>query len=64
VLAIERARLAAELDRYAVEKQQALLAVVEALWDKYHVSLRALEAERDAAAAQLKSYVEELEYGR
>jgi type I restriction enzyme M protein len=62
VLAIARERLEAELARYATEKQQALVEVLETLWDKYHVSLRELEAERDAAVARLEGFVEELGY--
>jgi type I restriction enzyme M protein len=63
VLEIERERLAAELARYATAKQQALVEAVEVLWDKYHVSLRELEAARDAAVARLEGFVEELGYG-
>jgi type I restriction enzyme M protein len=62
VLAIERERLEAELARYATEKQQALVEILETLWDKYHVSLRELEAERDAAVARLEGFVRELGY--
>jgi type I restriction enzyme M protein len=62
VLAIERERLAAELERYATEKRQALTAALETWWDKYRVSLRELEAERDAAKAQMDGFVEELGY--
>jgi type I restriction enzyme M protein len=62
VLEIERERLAEELERYATAKGQALVAALETLWDKYHVSLRELEAERDAAAARLEGFVEELGY--
>ena len=65
VLTIERARLAEQLARYATEKRQALIETVETLWDKYHISLQELEAERDAAAAaELEGYVEELGYGK
>ncbi len=62
VLSIERERLAEELARYATAKRQALVAALETLWDKYHVSLRELEAERDTAAARLAGFVEELGY--
>jgi type I restriction enzyme M protein len=62
VLTIERERLAEQLARYATEKRQALIEAVETLWDKYHISLQELEAERDAAAAELEGYVEELGY--
>ena len=62
VLSIERERLAEELARYATAKRQALVEALETLWDKYHVSLQALEAERDAAAARLAGFVEALGY--
>ena len=62
VLVIQRQRLESELDRYATEKRQALIDAIETWWEKYHVSLRDLEAERDAAAAQLDEFVEELGY--
>jgi type I restriction enzyme M protein len=62
VLAIQRQRLESELDRYATEKRQALIEAIETWWDKYHVSLHELEAERDAAVAQLDEFVEELGY--
>jgi type I restriction enzyme M protein len=64
VLAIERERLAAELERYATEKRQALVEALETWWDKYRVSLRELEAERDAAKARLDGFVEELGYAK
>lgn len=62
VLEIERERLAAELDRRAAARVQAVVALVEGWWDKYRVSLRELEAERAAAAATLAGYIEELGY--
>jgi type I restriction enzyme M protein len=63
VLAIERERLVAELDRHVAARQQALVAAVEALWSKYRISLREIEAERDAARAQLARFVNEMGYG-
>ena len=62
VLAIQRQRLETKLDRYATEKRQVLIEAIETWWNKYHVSLRALEAEREAAAARLDGFVEELGY--
>lgn len=62
VLAIERERLEAELDRRAAARVQAIIARVESWWDKYRVSLRELEAAREQAAATLAGYVEELGY--
>lgn len=62
VLTIERERLAAELDRRAAARVQAVIARVEGWWDKYRVSLRELEAAREQAAATLAGYLEELGY--
>ena len=62
VLEIERERLAAELERYTTEKRQVLTEALETWWDKYRVSLRELEAERDAAKARLDEFVKELGY--
>jgi len=60
VLDIERDRLAAELRERLAARRQALVTWAEALWDKYRVSLRELEASRDEAAARLESLLEEL----
>ncbi len=62
VLAIARERLQAALDRYVAARQQALVTALENLWDKYHVSLAEIEAERDAARAKLTGFVEGLGY--
>jgi type I restriction enzyme M protein len=62
VLGIERERLEAELARYAAARRQEAVAAVENWWDKYHVSLREIEAERDMAVARLGGFVEELGY--
>jgi len=62
VLGIERKRLEAELARYAAARRQEAVAAVENWWDKYHVSLREIEAERDMAVARLEGFVEELGY--
>ncbi|MEA3377631.1 MAG: class I SAM-dependent DNA methyltransferase [Chloroflexota bacterium] len=64
VLAIERERLAEELERYATEKRQALIEALDTWWDKYRVSLRELEAERERAKARMDGFVEELGYVR
>ena len=53
-----------ELERYLnAEKRNLLLGSVEKLWDKYAVSSRELEAERDATTAKLKDFLGELGYG-
>ena len=62
VLAIEQERLAAELERYATAKRQALVGAVENWWDKYRISLRDLRAEQDASTRRLASFIEELGY--
>jgi type I restriction enzyme M protein len=61
-LGIERERLAAELERYATAQRQQVVAAVENWWDKYHVSLREIEIERDAKMKQLDEFVGELGY--
>jgi type I restriction enzyme M protein len=62
VLAIARERLETGLDRYVAARQQALVAALENLWDKYRVSLTEIEAGRDAARAKLAGLVEGLGY--
>ena len=62
VLGIERERLEAELGRYAAARRQEAVAAVENWWDKYHVSLREIEEEREIAVARLEGFVEELGY--
>jgi type I restriction enzyme M protein len=63
VLEIERERLVAELARYALAKRQALIKAMETWWDKYRVSLRELETEREVAAERLDEYIRKLHYG-
>ena len=62
VLEVERERLAAELDRYAAARRQQAVAAVENWWDKYQVSLREIEAERDVMVSRLEGFVEALGY--
>lgn len=62
VLAIARERLQSALDHYVTARQQALVAALENLWDKYRVSLAEIETERDAARAKLEGFVEGLGY--
>ncbi|MBM4466415.1 MAG: SAM-dependent DNA methyltransferase [Chloroflexi bacterium] len=64
VLEIERERLAAELERYATAQRQKIIATVENWWDKYRVSLREIEAERETATVRLNGFAEELGYVR
>jgi type I restriction enzyme M protein len=62
VLAILRERLAAELEHYVTARRGLLVAAVENLWDKYHVSLQDLEATRDDATARLDEFARGLGY--
>lgn len=42
--------------------QRACIAAIENLWNKYAVTAREIETQRDAAAVKLKRYLEELGY--
>jgi type I restriction enzyme M protein len=61
---IERLRLTLlEIYRaYLRSDQRACVKAIENLWAKYAVTARQIEAERDAAAAQLQSFLVELGY--
>ena len=48
--------------QYLLADQRAAVAAIENLWDKYAVTARQIEAERDAAAAKLQQYLVELGY--
>lgn len=54
--------LAAQLERYVSAHRQQMIAAVENWWDKYRVTLRAIETERDAAASRLAAFMEGLGY--
>jgi type I restriction enzyme M protein len=43
--------------------RQKAVAAVENEWDKYRVTLRHIDGERDAAKARLDGFLEELGYG-
>ena len=47
---------------YLRADQRACVAAIENLWDKYAVTARQIETERDAAAAELKRRLVELCY--
>jgi type I restriction enzyme M protein len=63
VLGILKIELAKELDRYVSAHRQKVVAAVENEWDKYRVTLRDIEGERDAAKARLDGFLKELGYG-
>jgi len=54
--------IANELTRYLNTEKRALIGVFEKLWDKYAVSARAIEAERDATMRELGEYLTKLGY--
>ena len=47
---------------YLRADQRACIAAIENLWQKYAVTAKQIEAERDAAAAQLQTFLKELGY--
>jgi type I restriction enzyme M protein len=63
-LDILRDDLAAQLERYVTAHRQQVIAAVENWWDKYRVTLRAIEAERDAAVSRLAEFMRGLGYAR
>ncbi|MDR3630007.1 MAG: N-6 DNA methylase [Desulfocapsaceae bacterium] len=48
---------------YLRADQRACVAAIENLWNKYAITAKEIEAERDAAAEKLKIIIEELGYG-
>ena len=52
----------AELERYLGAEKRGLVLGVENLWEKYAVSSRELEAERDATLKTLDGYLQDLGY--
>ena len=61
-LHIFREELADTLRRYVRLRRQQVVHSMETVWDKYSVSLRVIEAERDAFALRLAAYMSELGY--
>lgn len=51
-----------KLERYGMTHRQQVIAAVENWWDEYRVTLRDIEAERDAAAKQLDKFLRGLRY--
>ncbi len=62
VLRATRDELADHIARYVAENRRELVAALENWWDKYRVTLRDIEAERDEAREQLEGYLKELGY--
>lgn len=51
-----------QLERYVNAHRQEVIATVENWWDKYRVTLRDIEQERDAAVKRLNEFLEGLGY--
>lgn len=51
-----------ELHRYLNAEKRALVAIIENLWDKYAVSSRVLEAEREKTLSELNGFLAGLGY--
>jgi type I restriction enzyme M protein len=62
VLTILHNDLSDLLERYVRQQRQQIVAAFETWWDKYRVTLTGIETERDAAAKQLRGYLEALGY--
>jgi len=62
VLDFAKEDLEAELNRYVTAHRQQVIAAIENWWDKYRVTLREIEAKRDAAAKRLDGFLKELGY--
>lgn len=64
VLGFMRENLGSALQQAINLHRNHLVSVLEGWHDKYHISLRELERERDDAAAQLDGFLRELGYAR
>jgi len=62
VLDIAKEDLDAQLKRYVTAHRQLVVAAVENWWDKYQVTLKEIEAERDEAARRLNEFLKGLGY--
>ena len=62
VLRITRGDLAEHLDTYVANHRRCVIDALENWWDKYAVTLQAIEAERNAARGSLTSLLKDLGY--
>ena len=62
VLRIARAELTDHRDAYVTKHRHLVVSALEAWWDKYAVTLRAVEAERQDRATRLEGFLQELGY--
>ena len=61
-LRLEREAMSDQLDRYVAAHRQEISEVVERLWDKYRVPMRAIDTERKSSATTLSRFLEKLGY--
>ena len=64
VLSILEADLGRELDRRVVDHRAGVVSAVEGWWDKYQVTLRDIEGNRDDARTRLDGFLTELGYAQ
>jgi type I restriction enzyme M protein len=62
VLDVLRTDLDAECSRYVAAHRREIIALADTWWDKYRVTLRDIEGERDSAKQDLDSLLEDLGY--
>ena len=62
LLTILRKDMQAIVDRYVGAQRQQVAAAFEGWWDKYRVTLTAVEQARNATATQLQSFLRDLGY--
>ena len=62
VLRLAKSDVMSHLNRYVTTHRQQIIADLENWWDKYAVSLRRIEADRDTAAAKLAGLLKDLGY--
>lgn len=62
VMDLLKSDLRVEVQSRVATRRQALIAALENWWDKYRVTLRDVEAERDDAKARLDGFMKELGY--
>jgi len=64
VLNILNEKLAGHLESYVTDHRRQVIAAVESWWDKYRVTLRDIEKERDRTEKQLSEFVKDLGYAK
>jgi len=62
VLGIVRGKLTDELERRVTAHRQQVIAEVENWWDKYRVSLRGIEVDRDVTEKRLEMFMRKVGY--